>query len=659
MQQFFNYPFRTTVLVLVLILTTQINACAKSKEKLEGSYSCITNQFTPTDSIIWVDLFEHGTARFYQKGFVGLIDTNGTIICPAKYHQVHSLSDNVWSVQTQYKVGLIDQLGKFIHKQTLLGIEDLNESLLAVTEEYGAGYSLFSTKDQQIVSKQKFNYIGSFTNGIACYKKGNDYGILKANGKSIRIIKDYKDKTSQRIIRESGNGIKLYLGNEYICHLFKFQNDRAVMYQKQARNYLFGCINSQGKLKIPYEFERIHPFQFEKAPARKKGKWGLIGLNGETLIPFKYDSLSRLSPKRFKVWSKGRKGLLDEKGTTIIPIEYDSIIAIPSSISKYIVSKGGKAGTISEHKEKGLAQKYPSLKYLNQGLFITQNKKHWGLIDSVGRQVLPYKYDAIATVSDTLGIAVEFQGTFPLNTGIPRYNYSGTFFFFNRHGKRISEKFKFTKTIEYYSDYHDSKTVIHKGPNFFLPDLFNQQLRLTLTKGHSERKKYDYEEKIDHNLIIVGQFKEDKPNAIAALMEWPYSNYRPLLKGLINEKGDTLIPLKYDNIHLRPIWSRTSNFGGLSIQPKNLFLVQKGYNFGVINIHGKIIIPIEQSHIHFISGAILLEKWRDPVHQMDRQQAIYDFKGNPLIPYRNTGLSYGLLMDKWVKQEDLFLLQQR
>lgn len=105
---------------------------------------------------------------------------------------------------------------------------------------------------------------------------------------------------------------------------------------------------------------------------------------------------------------------------------------------------------------------------LNNELLIIKDDKKWGVVDRNGNQIIPFICDGVKELSDSLGIASIYSGSYSLNTGVPRYVYCGKYFLFTKTGKTNSKEKNFSIVIEYRSDFHNRSSVL-ETPNRFLP----------------------------------------------------------------------------------------------------------------------------------------------------------------------------------------------
>ena len=117
---------------------------------------------------------------------------------------------------------------------------------------------------------------------------------------------------------------------------------------------------------------------------------------------------------------------------------------------------------------KKVKEKYGTLFPILKGLFITHNEIKWGVIDSSGKEIVPFICDGITAISDTVGIASIYQGSYSLNTGVPRYMYCGKYFFFTKVGRTEKKEKIFSKMVQGVADYHKESFVL-TSPYQYIP----------------------------------------------------------------------------------------------------------------------------------------------------------------------------------------------
>lgn len=103
--------------------------------------------------------------------------------------------------------------------------------------------------------------------------------------------------------------------------------------------------------------------------------------------------------------------------------------------------------------------------------YITHNGKKWGVIDSIGNEIIPFNLDGVKQIEAGKGVASIYYCSSSLNTGLPRYSYIGKYFFFTKDGIIEDEKKLFEIIVELEGDNHNKEKVIYHKHDFFLPNL--------------------------------------------------------------------------------------------------------------------------------------------------------------------------------------------
>ena len=128
---------------------------------------------------------------------------------------------------------------------------------------------------------------------------------------------------------------------------------------------------------------------------------------------------------------------------------------------------------------------YDTLIPLFDGLFLTfddadttagfwqirSEDKKWGVIDSTGKIIVPFICDGVIATEEHTGIASVFGNALSLNTGVPRYSYSGMYFTFTKDGGDHKNVKSWTRTITHVADRHKNEFIFTLGPAYFVPEI--------------------------------------------------------------------------------------------------------------------------------------------------------------------------------------------
>ncbi|BBE16547.1 hypothetical protein AQPE_0687 [Aquipluma nitroreducens] len=393
-----------------------------------------------------------------------------------------------------------------------------------------------------------------------------------------------------------------------------------------------GYIDIKQNILIPFEYDDLSVFSEDLAPAKKNGKYGFIDRKGEVIIPFQYDEERYFYKSGLSEASKaGKWGFINKKGEQVVPIQYSQvdchkmetefIFAFDKNKWAIFNNKGkqltdfiydeiyGTSNNFDYFNEKYLfnglllVRKGDQYRYLNRnlqivadfgyftkaepiteyGFAIVKKENYYGIIDSMGKIVIPCEYSLIEH---------------------PRGPYQGFYdeFYAKKDGRYgiLNEKSEFISDISYDSferDYCRLKDSIQavfiakKGNRF---GVINKVGKVTLPVEFEEI-----------NLFEGNSFTIAK---------------RGGLYGLINSNGDIKLPFEYKNIISNKDWDyiilQKDKFYGVidkqslkEIFPmeyeeieqcfydENNFIAKKNSRYGIITRTKKIIIPFEYDKI--------------------------------------------------------------
>ena len=288
-----------------------------------------------------------------------------------------------------------------------------------------------------------------------------------------------------------------------------------------------------------------------------------------------YD-LEKVSQYNYFVLRIGDKyGVIDVKGNTIIDAEYDSVKIPNPTKDLFVCYENDKTEILNANKEKKFTEyeKIEPIKLKNvindlvyeKSVLIYKQDEKYGLIDFEGNKITEAIYDSIDGVSYREGELLVGQN-----------NKLGVI---NIKGKKIVDiKYDEVKGDNYYSEetgYKLSGYIVGiKEETGMLYGYINPKGKLIL------KIKYN-------NINRIIDIKEDKDSYLIVAQNGQYGVYK-------NKKK--IINCEYQNIEY------DSN--------NNMFILEKSKQYGVANIDGKVIIPVENSNIE-VKGIYIYAKSND------------------------------------------------
>ena len=169
-----------------------------------------------------------------------------------------------------------------------------------------------------------------------------------------------------------------------------------------------GVIDENGNEVLPLNFSEIESIGKKgQLAVQVDNKWGLLDVDCKTLYPITLDSICYFYCPTdnftdnyyvYKVKVGEKEGLLDSTGRLVFPIVFDEI----TNTSDYILVKQNGLYGLYQREKQILPIEYDEIKHeitpansKYHGLLLVSKKHSWGVIDSLGNIVVPIKYDII------------------------------------------------------------------------------------------------------------------------------------------------------------------------------------------------------------------------------------------------------------------------
>lgn len=298
---------------------------------------------------------------------VGLVDKNGNTVFEDKlYNTVFPPSNGMVLLRVNKKgnmhIAYLDIDAGQLHQLPF----DTNASYqpfkcgVAKVDVKGKGCYFINKKMEKITPVLKGS--GSFRNGLCPVQdEAGLCGVIDSTG-TVVVPNIYKS-----------------IGLHFSEGLLKVQNSNG-----------WGFINPKGDVVIPMQYSELCDFKFGWAAAKKSGKWGYIDKNDSIVIPFIWESVVLIKkPAPAHVWcQRGNKW---------------------HSYSYLLKRLNFEAGFDEIYN-------YDSEKY-----FIVSDKKKFGVINTLGKEVVPLTLESYENAVAAIGYMESIHK--PVLKGIDLYRY--------------------------------------------------------------------------------------------------------------------------------------------------------------------------------------------------------------------------------------------
>jgi len=375
-----------------------------------------------------------------------------------------------------------------------------------------------------------------------------------------------------------------------------FQNGVAVV----VVNNLCGTIDHKGKMIIPAEYKKILPEQFGLTPvqniqgfwgffskenklsipcsynnfkfankgkyifAQKDGRWGMISHTNATLAPFEYKTIELVSPKQVKGYRFNNWALCSPAGEQKTSFEYDSVLFTKTNLLSF--NQNGWYGLMQKNGTVALPNICEDIGDIEADFVATKKNGHWG-VKKLGAAdwILDPVYDIIRMDSLMICAAITFGNNsfkhwrFFDYTGAPIYKETiidyhelqngmmavksnvNRWGFINEKGKQVIP-FDYANVGDFNQglcrvEKNGEQLVINKAGDVVLnhQDVYLYSIGLLKLNAFQD-KTYTY--------------TIDATTEIIPVNETFIKTKKGLKYGLINTKGETILPIQYTDIQI-------------------------------------------------------------------------------------------------------------
>ena len=343
-------------------------------------------------------------------------------------------------------------------------------------------------------------------------------------------------------------------------------------------------LNSYDEISDFGRFKNSEEFNKRNITVVKNGKKGVLNSNYQELVAPQYEMFNYVD-ELIHVNKDGKFGFLDRNFKVVIPIEYDYAEYVNGS--RFLVLKNGEFYCIDRQEKKQICNSLePKWKKVHYGFTIENYQgvelgDHLGVINtSTYKMILPIKYEKRKTIT-----SVFFEKFIKKNEAI-----------FNQ------KNFIFSEKPDIYDEilFSDNKILVKNLDNLYgvIDTTFNTIIDFKYEKLEIYPKKPEYLIYSKNKKVGVMNLSEEEivPSKYDELRQ---ERDRLLFQvrqkdewGIVDIKGELLIACQYDSIKFLGHWDRPK---------ENLWVVNKGEKYGVINEENEILVPFIYhgiSHLH-------------------------------------------------------------
>ncbi len=215
---------------------------------------------------------------------------------------------------------------------------------------------------------------------------------------------------------------------------FYFQENGQAMVYRSGRQ---GVIDTTGKTIIPVEYSSINNTRELEKTSRsfyaveKNGQWGMLDSTGKLLIPLQYGYVYPGEGTAGNNWmlledeQREHRGAINLQTGDTIPVKYTSLAFNEQLIAAGIYNNGNYQYDLLDKNGRKLPLEGLTDLRFQDGYWIAQKGTLMGLLNSEGREILPFKYSYLWVDSPHLIKVEENKQVFYINTNGTAYKMPG------------------------------------------------------------------------------------------------------------------------------------------------------------------------------------------------------------------------------------------
>lgn len=322
--------------------------------------------------------------RYRTDGQFGYADTTGKVVIDPTWNYATDFEEGFAVVGrgkgAKQKFGLIDRTGKEVIPCEWDAVSHPSDNRVLLQQGLGTDRCYgFADTTGRIVLPVRYPFARTFSEGLTVIGKGS----------WIELSEEYKNSKPKYEFQGTFGFIDT-LGNNVTEPVYEeaysFRNGLAPV-ARAGKYYLkWGYIDSSGAERIPFDYYAADPFSDDgyAVVSRISGgapKWGLIDRTGRIVIPVQYDRISRFKEA---VWVGSGD---DPCAYTLLDLDGKPLMDRPV----YDLNDSGKLG----HCSAALPDENGILRY--------------GIVDSRGRIILPFRFDGITIFSEWNPATSEYE----------------------------------------------------------------------------------------------------------------------------------------------------------------------------------------------------------------------------------------------------------
>ncbi len=379
--------------------------------------------------------FNNNLAIIYEAGKQGLITREGELRSEAKYREIQVDAKSI-KARMPDEWHVLDAQNKLSEIIGADSVVSLGESRYKIEE---AGLVRLVDSNLKPMLAEDFSELRSFQNGLAIFKQGNQYGVIKKNGKILLspsfkkiVLSDNYILTLEKNIDKTSWSLRDTLGHRQNSKAFDLICEKQGAIFPVIKNGYWGAINDKGVEIVACVYDSILESGNNQLAVKFKGQYGIISLKEEWLAFPQQHKVKLLNQDRYFKKNGQVIFLCSFTGTVLYfttnpivvkenhftesvstrgtwTIDFDGRIVnrqlppieateeiFPSTEGLRGIKKNGRYGFIDDQGRLRIANRYEDIKPFTEGLAAIKIRNKWGFINRDEKIMIQPAYEEVS-----------------------------------------------------------------------------------------------------------------------------------------------------------------------------------------------------------------------------------------------------------------------
>lgn len=400
-----------------------------------------------------------------------------------KYWIVDS-TEHLYTVSRNGYLGLANDMGQIVIDAQFDVIEPFKHEVTVVAS--GGLYGIINNKGE-VLAPCEYETIKPFHSSVSAFKKVDQWGmdVINSDG-SIISSNSYWHLSSFH----EGMGVGLNQNGDYF--LVDSTGKEQFIINRYAKGLDSRIKNELFDMTFTYKIEsyKLPLYKYENGIARgintETLKYCFVDKENNPLFDKDFEYILPFAGNYAAVKTEKGWNYIDRNGNYKSETWYPSLAVNGSSM---IIKKDDHYGVLDSNDKVLIPFKYLAITTLTDSLFAVCKENRWGegakwgVINLKNKTILPCIYEGIRFDLKTgIGKAGIYDNSVSLNTGVPRYTYYGHYFLFDHTGIIDKKKYPYSMLVVGISDWHKPGSFGLEGYASFAPPLDVHSNGFTITE---------------------------------------------------------------------------------------------------------------------------------------------------------------------------------